>query len=271
MALLAIATNVAHNIAIKQPPHLIYLMKNVFFAFALLLLCMGTALAQTTTEPSPSNPLQDLYKRKAVSEGTYKQLYYGGRIGVALSNLGGDTDSTSNRTGLLIGAFAGADLNAKVSVQVGLNYVKRGAQISSDSLRIGASITPHPNATGADATTGTPFNANYNYLSVPVSIQYFPMEENGFFLSGGVSASLLIRAKIAGVGGNFVAQEGYIDVKDQLNSLDFGLQAGLGYEWMTHLGFVINYQYGLGNTLASNIQGLAVNNQGWQASIAYKF
>ncbi len=234
-------------------------MKHFLWVACLLLLAVPSLQAQDTEHTMEESPNASIYARKSVLEQDYKRIYYGGRIGVTLSSLGGDADSTSNKVGLMIGLFAGTNLNSQLAVQVGLQYLKKGSKIDSDSLWI-----------GVDAPSGLTLNATYDYLAIPITVRYFPWENNGFFLEGGFQTGLLLKSELVGLDGDFDTDDvnGRIDVKDDLNSLDFAPRIGLGYEWREALEFALAYQYGLANTLSNG--DMKVNNKLWQITIGYR-
>ncbi len=74
---------------------------------------------------------------------------------------------------------------------------------------------------------------NYSYIEVPFSLIYnFTGEDSGFFAEAGPYVGLLLAAK---------SEDD--DIKDEFNSLDFGLNIGLGYD----LGnFIVGANYGIG-------------------------
>jgi hypothetical protein len=76
-------------------------------------------------------------------------------------------------------------------------------------------------------------STNYSYVEVPLSLIYnFTGSESGFFAEAGPYLGLLLAAK-----------SGDVDVKEGLNTLDFGLNIGLGYDLGT---FIVGANYGLG-------------------------
>ena len=76
-------------------------------------------------------------------------------------------------------------------------------------------------------------SVSYFLWNIPLSFIYnFSTEDSGFFAEVGPYVGLLLAAKSDGE-----------DVKDSFNSLDFGLNLGLGYDLGT---FIVGANYGLG-------------------------
>ena len=224
-----------------------------------MLLGLSTLQAQEQSEPITEGPNTSIYLRKPVLEQRFRQVYYGARVGVALSSLGTDAENTSNKVGILFGGFVGMNLHAQLSLQGGLQYLRKGAKIDSGTPNIGVT-----------EPVGLTLNARYEYLAIPLTVRYFPWEELGVFVEGGIQPSLLLKAELVGLGDDFDADgvEGEISVKDELNSIDLAPRIGIGYEWREALEFSVSYQYGLANTLANS--DLSVNNQFWQISLGYR-
>lgn len=235
-------------------------MKHLLWITCLLLLGAYSLQAQESEQSTTSGTgIDSVYARQVVVDNQPRDLYYGIRFGASLSSLGGDADSTSNKVGLLFGAFVGKDLATNLSVLAGLQYMKMGATIESDIPQIGLTDPP----------SGTTLNTSYSYLALPVQVRYFPYEKYGIFVEGGLQFSILLRAELIGLGGSYEDSDGYVNIKDQLTSLDVAPRLGIGYEWNKGLEFSLNYQLGMLNTLADS--DLTVNNTGWQFILGYRF
>jgi hypothetical protein len=197
--------------------------------------------------------------RRAPADSAFRKPYWGLRIGASLAKLGADADSVGNKVGLMAGVFAGMDLNARWSVQAGLQYSKKGAAIDSNTPLIG--LAP---------PDGVALTANYNYLSLPVQARYFPWAmRSGAFVQGGLVASYLLKAELVGLGDDFDEADGRIDVRGELSAFDVGLQGGIGYEWANSLECSLVYQYGIGNTLSGG--NGRVNSLLWQFALGFRF
>lgn len=92
-----------------------------------------------------------------------------------------------------------------------------------------------------------------NYFNVPIMMKY--KFKNNLYAEGGVLPSL--RAKAFDIFTNEVNGDDLEykkDIRDQINRLDFGLMAGIGYRLMSGNGmnFTIRYYYGLKDITTSD-------------------
>ena len=235
-------------------------MKHILWIACLFLL--GTyplqAQSQASSYPSASS-VDSVYARQVSIDQQPRDWYYGLRLGGVLSNFGGDADSTNNKVGLLLGAFIGKDCSTQLSFVAGIQYLKLGSAIDSDSARVG--IT--------DAPRGSTLSASAAYIAIPVQARYFPFERNGFFVDAGLQAGILLDAELIGLGGDYEASGGYVNVKDELTSVDIAPMIGVGYEWRKGLEFSIVYQHGISNALSND--NYKISNRGWQLALGYRF
>jgi hypothetical protein len=115
---------------------------------------------------------------------------------------------------------------------------------------------------GAKYTTvGIETKLNLGYINVPVLIQY--MFDNGFRIEAGPQVGFLISAKSETNNIN-------IDVKNNLQSVDFGLGAGLSYV-NPSTGFSIDGRYNLGLSNINESSSVKSTNKGFQLGIFYLF
>jgi len=103
---------------------------------------------------------------------------------------------------------------------------------------------------------------NLDYINVPLMVQY--MFDNGFRLQAGPQVGFLLGAK-----SKFGSTE--IDVKDQLNTVDFGIGAGIGYVHPpSGFGVDARYNLGLSNMNENSAAGKSYN-RGFQLGVFYLF
>lgn len=144
--------------------------------------------------------------------------------------------------------------NAQLGVRAGLNissysFKASGTTVSADSkvgfhfgivndFKLTDKITFRPGLLysgmgGKFTVLDESITSNLNYLNIPLSFVYnFTTDDKGFFAELGPYVGFLLSAK-----------SGDEDIKDSYNSLDFGLNIGLGYD----LGsFIVGANYGLG-------------------------
>ena len=109
---------------------------------------------------------------------------------------------------------------------------------------------------------------NLNYLDLPILLQY--MFDNGLRLEGGPQIGFLVSAetktKVDGYGSSKV------DIKDNFESIDFGLNFGAGYDFTENFSAGVRYNLGLAN-IAKTEEGddSKVHNGVFSLSAAYKF
>lgn len=140
--------------------------------------------------------------------------------------------------------------NAQLGVRAGLNISSYSIKTSGVTLSVDSKIGAHFGIVNdfklTDNITFRPgllysgmggkfesSTSSINYLNIPLSFVYnFTTDEKGFFAELGPYVGFLLSAK-----------EGDTDTKDRFNSLDFGVNVGLGYD----LGsFIVGANYGLG-------------------------
>ncbi len=98
----------------------------------------------------------------------------------------------------------------------------------------------------------------FNYINVPLMAKYYVTER--FSFEAGPQVGFMISAKNEGT-----------DIKDQLNSFDFGLNLGIGYKLDNGLNFGARYNLGLSNI--NDVNGFSSKNRNGvvQVSIGYFF
>jgi opacity protein-like surface antigen len=145
------------------------------------------------------------------------QLKYGPVAGVNLANISGDnTSDDAMKIGFHFGGVVEISVNDNFVVAPGILYSLKGTQSKTDSK----------------------FKSNLSYLEVPINAKY--KLESGLNFFAGPYVGILMSAK-ATDGTNDV------DIKDFVQSTDFGLNVGLGYDMESGLGFSAQYGLGLAN------------------------
>jgi len=144
----------------------------------------------------------------------------GVRAGLNLASFttkaGGLSINSDSKIGFHVGVTNDLKFTDNLTFRPGLLYSAKGGKFSIDVLGQTESI-----------------EASYSYVEIPLSFIYnFTKEESGFFAEAGPYVGFLLSAKSEDE-----------DIKEDFNSLDFGLNIGLGYD----LGnIVIGANYGLG-------------------------
>lgn len=153
-------------------------------------------------------------------------------------------DDTKSKFGFYAGAYMNAPLTAKLSIQPEVLYSLQGAKADYS---------------GIDAKLNT------GYINVPVMLQYALAE--GFSVEAGPQFGFLTSAKMkATVSG----QSGEVDVKDDMNSFDFGIGVGAAYNITPKLNINARYVAGITDMVKDN-PGSAVRNNVFQFGLGYTF
>lgn len=118
------------------------------------------------------------------------------------------------------------------------------------------------------------------YINLPVIAKYFVTPE--FSLQSGPQVGYLVSAKddyeISMSFPEEFTDSGEADMKDELKSISFGWNFGLGYEFQNNLFLQARYHLGLSDISDYNaseddmdIEFDKIKNQGFQLSVGYKF
>ena len=139
---------------------------------------------------------------------------FGVKAGLNIANLispDNDDNEISRLTTFHFGASAEFGIGQNLSLQPELLFSARGATTTEDSIEA---------------------KVKYNYIVLPVMLKYYA--QPNFSIEFGPSLGFLTSAKASAVRGCVSAE---VDVKNLLNSTDFGLNLGLGYKLNNGLNF----------------------------------
>lgn len=140
---------------------------------------------------------------------------FGPVAGINLANVGGDnTSDNAMKLGFHFGFVVDLGITDNFIIEPGIFYSIKGTQSSANS----------------DA------KINLNYLDIPILAKYQLESGLNFFL--GPYVGILMSATTEPGGG---------DIKEFLNTTDFGLKVGIGYQMGSGLGFNAHYGLGLAN------------------------
>ncbi|MDV7187482.1 porin family protein [Lutibacter sp. TH_r2] len=157
------------------------------------------------------------------------QTQFGVKTGLNIANLSGDLEGADSRLGLNFGVFAEILISEKLIFQPELLYSMQGAK--SDY-------------SGEAYSNKVKFK--YNYLNVPLIIKYYVV--NNFAVEVGPQIGFLLSAKddyTFNYGGEPTNEE--YDSKNDLKSIDFGLNFGVSYTISKKISFGARYNVGLYN------------------------
>ncbi len=168
----------------------------------------------------------------AFSFANAQDMKFGVKGGLNSSTLLG-VDGAKSLIGVNLGGFVEFKVSDKFSVQPELLYSMQGVK--------------------------TDMELKLNYINIPVMVKYAVADK--FNLQVGPQIGFLMSANLDGV-----------DYKDNLKSIDFGVNFGAGYDFTKETFLDLRYNLGLAQTQKSLDPGEAVaKNAVIQLSLGYKF
>ncbi|MBN1633864.1 MAG: PorT family protein [Ignavibacteria bacterium] len=176
----------------------------------------------------------------------------GGYVGLNFANASvTPTQTTSTRTCLKVGAFADLSFSPIISLQPGLEYIAKGTEYT---------------------TQGYTITWKFGYLEVPVLLKIkFDLQEVKPYVFAGPSFGINLSATEDWSGGN---QSGSNDIKNNLETIDFGLRFGAGTDFKidTKIKLFVNALYSIGlSNIVKTPTTVTVKNNGFQIESGVKF
>ena len=184
-----------------------------------------------------------------------QEVKFGPKAGVNFSTIS-NVPKAKMLTGFYVGAIAEIKFDDKFSIQPELMYSSQGAKYDYSVELVGIS--------------GTHFRDKLDYINIPILAKYYISK--GFSFEFGPQFGFLVKAESKGEvtvkGETF---ENNRDIKDEVNSFDFGIGAGFAYDLSN--GFFINarYNFGITNVGKSNYNYRESQNGVTQIGVGYKF
>jgi hypothetical protein len=168
---------------------------------------------------------------------SFAQFRIGPIAGVQMTNISGDNDSEN---AMKLGAHVGGTMNLHITdhiiIEPQLMFSMKGTQNDEES----------------------DFKTNLNYIDLPIHVKY--KMENGLNFFAGPTIGFLLSAK-------FDNGEDTEDIKDNMKSLDMGIDLGLGYEFQSGLGLALKYNIGVANI--SDIEDFEAKNSAIALSLYF--
>ena len=169
------------------------------------------------------------------------QASFGAKAGVNLATINSVLDA---RTSFHIGGVAEFAISEKFSFQPELLYSAQGAKVEEDGYKV---------------------TLKMDYLNIPLMAKYYVTE--GLSFEVGPQVGFLLSAKVKE---EYDGDSETVDIKDSMNSVDFGLNFGLGYKLESGLNFGAKYNLGLSEINEKN-EGDKETNGVFQISIGFFF
>jgi len=150
--------------------------------------------------------------------------------------------ATTTKASVTAGLFVHIRLRRRFSVRSGVEYVSKGALISTTY-----------NDYYSYTVRG---NLRFNYLDLPVNFLYdIPLGQNKLFTGGGPVISFLLNKNAnPGVAGN-----------------DVGANILAGFEWPIGAAFIINYTHGFKNVSGNRYNETTIRNHYLGITLSYWF
>lgn len=167
-----------------------------------------------------------------------QEIEFGAKAGVNFASIYGDnTGNTGSVTAFNFGLMAEIPISEKFSFQPELLYSGQGYDVDTILDIDGVEL---------------------NYLNIPLMGKYYVTK--GLSLEAGPQIGLLLSAK-----------QDDTDIKDSFNSLDFGVNVGIGYKLDNGLNFGARYNLGLSDI--NDVDGFndSYKNGVLQISVGYFF
>lgn len=190
-----------------------------------------------------------------------QDVKFGIKGGVNFATLTGDVEDTSMKVGFNVGGLVEIKVSEKFSVQPELLFSTQGAK------------EEYSETSGADSYK-VENNLNLGYLNIPIMAKYYVIDK--FSLEAGPQFGFLMSAKsdytetqtIGGVTSTFSEE---VDVKDDMNSVDFGINFGAGYDFTENISAGVRYNLGLSDITDEQEDNFEMKNSVIALSIGYKF
>jgi long-subunit fatty acid transport protein len=183
-----------------------------------------------------------------------QEVKFGVKGGINLSSFTGDVEDPSSKVGFQAGGFAEIKLTDEFSIQPELLYSLQGAKRDESGFGYFSKST-----------------LNLSYLNIPVMVKYYVIEK--FSFEAGPQIGFLLSAK-EDIEGNAYGESTSekVDVKDELKSMDFGVNFGAGYDFTENISAGIRYNFGLSNIADfGDGDNRKIKNSVFSLSIGYKF
>lgn len=205
-----------------------------------------------------------------------QEVKFGPKAGVNFATLNGkDTDEAKMMIGFHVGAFAEIKFNDKFAVQPEVLFSAQGAKVKESGTEVVMGVPVNYEAEG---------KIKLNYINIPIMAKYYITDN--FAVEAGPYVGFLMAAETEyeatmSAAGISQTEKSTEDIKDILNSIDFGV--GVGASFNLDSGFFIGARYNLGltkfgkeynetvNGIEISAEAADVKNGVIQVSVGFKF
>ncbi len=173
----------------------------------------------------------------------------GAKVGLNIATLSGDIENTKMKMGLHIGAVAEFEITEQFTFQPELVFSMQGTKYDDGSSIDGLGGLDDP-------------RLKLTYINVPLMAKYYVTESVN--IQVGPQVGFLMSANSSGFFG-----DDDVDVKDNMNSLDYGVNFGAGY--VMDFGLFIDARYNLGLANTRDSDNITIKNNVISVSVGYFF
>lgn len=177
------------------------------------------------------------------------KLRYGVKAGLNFSKFRGDLSNTSTRPSFVLGGLANYKINQKFAIQTEFVYTSEGTNYDS-TTNIVEDFDDDDVTNDKEAIVYKENNLNLGYFAVPLMFEYYLSKVSFEF---GPQINFLTYAKLhtnikTTYEDDIIVADAYSEeVKDKINSIDFGLNFGVGYNFSKHVYGNLRYKWGMLN------------------------
>lgn len=183
-----------------------------------------------------------------------QDVKFGLKTGLNISNVTGDLEGTSSKTGLFFGGLAEIKISDKFSFQPELLFSSVGAKVVDSDIAY--------NYKSEDKYI-------LSYLNVPLMAKFYVADK--FSLEAGPQLGFLLSAKSKySINDDGYKESGTEDLKDEVSSFDFGFNFGTSYDFTDNISAGVRYSVGLSNVF-KDMGAFKAHNSNLAFALAYKF
>ncbi|MDB5234565.1 MAG: hypothetical protein JWR44_1558 [Hymenobacter sp.] len=175
-----------------------------------------------------------------VGAASAQDIRFGVKAGVNYSTITADnTDGIQSKIGLQAGGLVNFGLSDLISIQPEVLYSQKGYQSEEDS----------------------DVKVKMNYIDIPVMVK---VNAGGLFFEAGPQLGILAGAKLTDGSTD-------VDIKEGLNTVDFGYAVGLGYQLESGPMLGLRYNGGISNISKNGSDDDKARNSAFQLYVGYVF
>lgn len=188
-----------------------------------------------------------------------QDVKFGAKAALNVSTISGDVEETSSLIGFQVGGFAEFKLSEKFAFQPELMYSAQGGKESYTEAYDFMTVS-------SEATY------KLSYINLPLMLKYYATPK--LSVEFGPQVGFLLSAKqdyeaTFSLFGETESESGSEDIKDDMESIAFGLNFGAGFDITENITAGLRYNLGLSNI--ADDEDYTVKNNVLSVSVGYKF